>query len=91
MQLYVIEFFFGLSVALQRPALPSLTIDMSEKGKRGLFLGMFESAYDIASAVVALLSVIVVSRFGFESLFFICSSCQATTGFFILKARVGDI
>ena len=87
-QLYIIEFFFGLSVALQRPALLALTIDMSDKGNRGLFLGIFESANDIAWAVAALLSVIIVGRLGFEPLFLICSSCQATTGFFVLNRQI---
>jgi len=87
MQLYIIEIFFGVSYALQSPALLALMMDISDKDNRGLFLGMFESASDIAGAVAALLSVIIVSMFGFEPLFFICSGCQATTGFFVLKSR----
>lgn len=63
-QLYIIEFFFGLSVALQRPALLTLTMDVSEKGNRGFILGLFESADDIVWAVAAVLSVIIVGRFG---------------------------
>ena len=86
-QLYIIEFLFGVSYALQGPSLLSWMMDISDKDKRGLFLGMFESVYDIAGAIAALLSVIIVSRFGFEPLFFMCSGCQATTGFFILKSR----
>jgi len=86
-QLYVIEFFFGISHALQRPALLSLIMDMSDRDKRGLHLGMFESISDVAGAVAALLSVTIASMFGFEPLFFICSACQATTGFFVLKSR----
>ena len=88
LQLYIIEFFFGLSVALQRPALLALTIDMSDKGNRGLFLGIFESANDIALASAALLSVVIVGKFGFEPLFLLCSSCQATTGLFVLNKQM---
>jgi len=84
--LYIIEFFFGVSFALQRPALLALMTDMSDKDKRGLFLGIFESVYDIAWAVAALLSGIVVSMFGFKLLFFICSGFQVSTGFFVLKS-----
>jgi len=84
--LFIIEFFFGISFALQRPALLALMTDMSDKDKRGLFLGMFESVYDIAWAVAALLSGIIVSMFGFELLFFMCSGFQASTGFFVLKS-----
>lgn len=87
MQLYAIEFFFGVAYGLQSPARLLLMVDISEKGKRGLFFGIFESAYDIAGAVAALLSVAIVSTLGFEPLFFICSGCQATTGFFVLKSR----
>ncbi|MGQ9625100.1 MAG: MFS transporter [Candidatus Bathycorpusculaceae bacterium] len=84
--LYLIEFFFGISYALQRPSILTLLVDFSDKNKRGLFLGIFESAYDIAEAAAALLSTLIATKIGFESLFFICSGCQATTGLFVLKS-----
>jgi len=86
-QLYIIEFFFGASYAFQYPALLALATDISDRDRRGLFLGIFEFLQDAVGAVAALLSVVIVSILGFESLFFICSGCQATTGFFILKSR----
>lgn len=85
--LYIIEFLFGLSYALQSPALLALMMAMSGKNDRGLFLGIFDSAYDMAGAFAALLSGIVVSRFGFEPLFLMCSGCHVMTGFFVLKSR----
>lgn len=86
-QLYVIEFFFGVSYALQRPSLLAFIVDLgSKEKKKGLFLGMFESAYDIAEALAAILSTIIVSKVGFEPLFLISSSCQITTGFISLKS-----
>jgi MFS family permease len=85
-QLYLIEFFFGISYALQRPSILTLLVEFSDKNKRGLFLGMFESVYDIAEAAAALLSTLIATKIGFETLFFICSGCQATTGFFVLKS-----
>jgi len=85
-QLYIIESFFGISFALQRPVLLALMADMSDKHERGLFLGMFESVYDMAWAVAALLSGIIVSMFGFELLFIMGSGFQASTGFFVLKS-----
>jgi len=85
MQLYVVDFFFGLSYALQRPALLALAADLSDDN-RGLFLGAFESAYDVAEAIAAVLSVLIVSQFGFEPIFLISSSFQMTTGFFVLKS-----
>ena len=84
-QLYAIEFFFGVSHALQRPSLLALMVDLSDKKRRGTVLGMFESIYDITEAAAALLATIIASKIGFETLFFICSGCQAITGFFILK------
>jgi len=85
-QLYVIDFFFGVSYALRSPALLALTTDLSDKENKGLFLGLFESAYDITGAIAAVLSVVIVGRFGFESLFFICFGCQATAGIFVLRS-----
>lgn len=86
-QLYLIEFFYGLSYALQRPALLALMFDVSKTCNRGLFLGMFESIYDFTEAFAAVFSVIIVSKFGFEPLFLMCSGCQATTGILILRAE----
>ncbi|MEM3577648.1 MAG: MFS transporter [Candidatus Bathyarchaeia archaeon] len=86
-QLYLIEFFYGLSYALQRPALLTLMFDASNTCNRGFFLGMFESIYDLTEAFAAVFSVIIVSKFGFEPLFLMCSGCQATTGILILKAE----
>ena len=85
MQLYIIEFFFGISYALQRPSLLTLVSNLGGKERKGLFLGMFESFYDVAEAIAAVLSTLIASNVGFEPLFFICSGFQATTGFFVLK------
>ncbi len=62
-------------------------VDLSDKKRRGTVLGMFESIYDITEAAAALLATIIASKIGFETLFFICSGCQATTGLFILKYK----
>jgi MFS family permease len=85
--LYIIEFLFGISYALQRPSILALMMDLSGKKKRGTILGIFESIYDITEAAAALLSTVIATKIGFEALFFICSGCQATTGVFILKYR----
>jgi MFS family permease len=85
-QLYVIEFFFGVSYALQRPSLLAFIVDLGGKEKKGLFLGMSESAYDVTEAIAAIISTIIVSQIGFEPLFIMSSSCQLTTGFISLKS-----
>ncbi|MBS7647694.1 MAG: MFS transporter [Candidatus Bathyarchaeia archaeon] len=85
--LYMIEFLFGVSYALQRPSILALMVDLGKKKKSGTILGMFESIYDITEAVAALLSTVVATKIGFETLFFICSGCQATTGIFVLKCK----
>jgi MFS family permease len=85
--LYIIELLFGVSYALQRPAILALMADLSERKKRGTILGLFESIYDVTEAAAALLSTIIATKIGFEALFFICSGCQATTGIFVLKCK----
>ncbi|MEM0096399.1 MAG: MFS transporter [Candidatus Bathyarchaeia archaeon] len=85
--LYLIEFLFGISYALQRPSILALMVDLGQQKKSGTILGMFESIYDITEAVAALLSTVIITRVGFETLFFICSGCQATTGIFVLKYK----
>ena len=85
-QLYLIEFLSGLSYALQRPALLALMADLSTRKNRGFFMGLFDSTYDIAEAVAAVLSVFIVSQYGFEALFFMCSGCQAASGLLVLKS-----
>lgn len=86
-QLYMIEFLFGVSYALQSPARLALIMEVNEGTKKGLILGIFESAYDIASSLAALIAVIIVSNFGFEAIFYACSGCQLTTAFLILKSE----
>ncbi|MBS7620720.1 MFS transporter, partial [Candidatus Bathyarchaeota archaeon] len=85
--LYIIEFLFGTSYALQRPSLLALIVDLGEKKRSGTMLGIFESIYDITEAVAALLATFIATKIGFETLFYICSGCQATTGIFILKYK----
>ncbi|MEM2937408.1 MAG: MFS transporter [Candidatus Bathyarchaeia archaeon] len=86
-QLYIIEFFFGMAHALQRPSLLALMVDLSDKKRRSTVLGMFESVYDVTEAVAAMLATVIASKIGFETLFFICSGCQATTGLVVLKYK----
>ena len=86
-QLYVIEFAGGLSYAFQRPALLAMMADLSSRKNRGFLMGFFDSAYDIAEAAAAVFSVIIVSQFGFDALFYTCSCCQALSG--ILAAKSG--
>jgi len=85
--LYLIEFLFAISYAFQRPSILALMVDLGQKRKSGTILGMFESIYDITEAVAALLSTVIITKIGFETLFFICSGCQATTGVFVLKYK----
>ena len=86
--LYLIEFFFGISFALQRPALLALMVVASGKLDRGLRLGIFDSTDDIAGAFAAILSGIVVSSLGFEPLFLMCFSCYSLSGLFVLRSRM---
>jgi len=85
--LYIIEFLFGISYALQRPSILALMVDLGERKKSGTVLGLFESIYDITEAAAALLATVIATKIGFETLFWICSGCQATTGVFVLKCK----
>ncbi|MCS7114418.1 MAG: MFS transporter [Nitrososphaerota archaeon] len=86
-QLYIIEFLFGASYALQRPAILAMIVELGGKNGKSTVLGIFESVYDLTEAAAALLSTVIATKIGFETLFFICSGCQATTGVFILKCK----
>ncbi len=84
--LYLMEFFFGVSYALQGPSRLALILEVSNNGgEKGLTLGIFESAYDIAGSIAALIAAVIVSRLGFELLFFLCSGFHIATGVLILK------
>lgn len=90
--LYLIEFFFGVSYALQGPSRLALIMEVSNnRGEKGLTLGIFESAYDIAGSIAALIAAVIVSRLGFELLFFLCSGCHIATGILILKIDKIDL
>lgn len=90
--LYLIEFFFGVSYALQGPSHLALIIEVSNNGgEKGLTLGIFESAYDIAGSIAALIAAVIVSRLGFELLFFLCLGCHIATGILILKIDKSDL
>ena len=82
-QLYLVEFLSGISCALQDPARLAIVAEIGEG--RGLVIGISESAYDVASSLAALIAVAIVSNFGFELIFFICSGCQVVTGLMIFK------
>jgi MFS family permease len=86
-QLYIVEFFFGVAHAFQRPSLLALMVDLSDKKRRSTVLGVFESVYDVTEAVAAMLATVIASRIGFETLFLICSGCQATTGLVVFKYK----
>ena len=86
-QLYIIEFFSGLSYALERPALLALMADLTTRKNSGFLMGLFDSAYDLAEAAAAVLSVAIVSQFGFEALFGMCSCFEALSGILAIKSR----
>jgi len=84
-QLYLVEFLSGISCALQDPARLAIVAEIGEGRRKGLVIGISESAYDVASSLAALIAVAIVSNFGFELIFFICSGCQVVTGLMIFK------
>jgi MFS family permease len=86
--LYLIEFFFGVSYALQEPSRLALVMGIGSRRKKGLIIGISESVYDIAGSVAALIAVAIASKFGFESVFFACSGFQTLTGLLILKSTL---
>lgn len=85
-QLYLIEFLSGLSYALERPALLALMAELTTRRNSGFLMGLFDSAYDLAEAAAAVLSVMIVAQFGFEALFGICSCFEALSGILAVKS-----
>lgn len=83
-QLYIVEFAFGVSYALQDPARLAIVTELGGR-RKGFMIGISESAYEVACSLAALIAVAVVSNFGFEPIFFICSGCQASSGLVVLK------
>ncbi|MBS7607052.1 MFS transporter [Candidatus Bathyarchaeota archaeon] len=86
--LYLIEFFFGIAYALQGPARLALIMNnIGGRRKRGLILGIFETTYDVAGSLAAIIAAVIASNFGFEVIFFACSCCQIVTALLVLKSR----
>jgi MFS family permease len=85
--LYLIEFFFGISYALQEPARLVLVVEVSNRKRKGLIIGISQSVYDIAGSLAALIAVAIASNFGFEYVFFACSGFQMLTGLLVLKSN----
>jgi len=84
-QLYLLEFISGISCALEDPARLAMIAEMGGRKRKGLLFGISESAYEIAGSLAALIAAIMVSNFGFESLFVACSGCQIMSGLVILS------
>ncbi|MEM1673253.1 MAG: MFS transporter [Candidatus Bathyarchaeia archaeon] len=83
-QLYLLEFLFGVSYALEDPARLAMIAELGGRKRRGLMFGISESAYEIAGSIAALIATIIVSNFGFETVFIACSGCQIVSGFVII-------
>lgn len=84
-QLYLLELISGISCALEDPARLVMISDLSGRKKRGLIFGISESAYELAGSLATLIAAIIVSNFGFESIFIACSGCQVMSGLMILS------
>ncbi|MEM1507078.1 MAG: MFS transporter [Candidatus Bathyarchaeia archaeon] len=85
--LYLIEFFLGLSYALQDPARLALIVEVCSRKRKGLIIGLSESAYDIAGSLAAFVAAVIVSVVGFEPVFIMCSGCQIMAGIMVLRLR----
>lgn len=84
-QLYLLEFISGISCALEGPARLAMIAEAGGRKRRGLLFGISESAYEVAGSLAALVATIIVSNFGFESIFIACSGCQIISGLIILS------
>lgn len=83
-QLYLLEFLSGVSYALEDPARLVIISEMGGRKRKGLIFGISESAYELAGSLAALIAALIVSNFGFESIFIACSGCQIMSGLVIL-------
>ncbi len=78
--LIIIEVLNGIAYALNRPAMLALLADITNPKKRGFQMGSFDSIYDFSIAGSALMAGMIISFYGFDFLFYICSILQASSG-----------
>ena len=70
-QLFILQIILGISAAITMPAYDSLFSRALDKGKETFQWGLWESSYNISSAVAALVGSFIVYYISFNALFII--------------------
>lgn len=86
-QLYLLQIFSGLSIALFETSESSFLGDMTDKHTRGTKIGVYGATVGIAEAVAILSGGFLAGRFGFEIVFYIVSLIFIVSTTLLFKLR----
>lgn len=73
MQLYVVQFFYGIVTALTFPSYMTIFTRHIDKGKEGTEWGVYYTFTDIVSALLAVVGGYMAAREGFDALIMVVS------------------
>jgi len=86
-ELYIIQFFYGLSAAFVFPSWMAIFTRHIDKEHEGVEWGVYQTMVDLGSAVTASLGGLIAYRFGFNMLFIIVSISIFLGSMFLLGVR----
>lgn len=86
-QLYLLQVFNGLIVALFETSEASFLGDITEKESRGADIGKYDAYVGIAEAIAIFAGGFLAGRFGFEVVFYIVAAIFVVTTTLMLKLR----
>jgi DHA1 family quinolone resistance protein-like MFS transporter len=86
-QLYIIQFFYGLTSAFAYPAWYAIFTRHIDKNKEGIEWGIYNTLTDLGGAISASLGGLLAYQFGFKYLFIIVSIISLFGSLFLLFIR----
>lgn len=89
-QLYILQFIWGIVIAVDATASTAFLGDITQKSRRGTQVGKFKAIIGIFAGFSIILGGILVGKFGFKLIFYIGSLLlfTATTLLFLIKETV---
>ncbi len=84
MQLYILQFFYGLAAAMALPTWYAIFTRHIDKNREGMEWSIYSTLVNLGAAVAASLSGFLAHRFGFNNLFVIVSILSFLGSFFLL-------
>jgi MFS family permease len=86
-QLYIVEAFSGIAMAMQTPAIESLISEASPKKKRGRMFGLFNSSVNFSYGLASIVSGLAVATLGVSSIFLLSSAFQICSSAVVCKIK----